>query len=149
MNSTLVPDALDHLPSDLEMLEAICWADSDPEAVEALEALDRILPRLSDAQKARGIAHVAESLAFDAEYALEQVGEGEALPTDTLDKYPGWRDATRLYDAIGLRWKQVLHQDCAGCLETLLGAIYGMRVLLGRDATLRALESYGAGRHCS
>ncbi len=149
MNSTLVPDALDHLPSDLEMLEALCWADSEPEAVEAMEALDRILPRLTDAQKSAGIAHVAQTLALDAEYALEQVGEGEAPSTDTLDKYPGWRDATRIYDSIGLRWKQVRHQDCSSCLETLLGTIYGLRVLLGRDATLRALESYGAGRHCS
>jgi len=149
MNSTLVPDALEHLPSDLELLEAVCWADSEPEAEEALDALDRILPRLTDSQKSAGIARVAESLAFDAEYALENLREGDAPSTDTLDRHPGWRDATRLYDAIGLRWKQLMHSECSGCTETFLGTIYGLRVLLGRDATLRALESYGAGRHCT
>ncbi|MDB4724645.1 hypothetical protein OAF85_00565 [Planctomycetota bacterium] len=106
----MIPETFSYIPTDLDLLGAAVWASSTEEASHALDAIDRILPRLTDSQKSAGIAKVAESLAFDAKCALERLGEGDAPSPDTIDKYPGWRDATRLYDSVGLRWKQLMHQ---------------------------------------
>ncbi len=147
MRTTAIPTHLGYLPTDLELLEAVCWADSEADATEALQALDRILPRLSTPQKLQGLSQAHAHHRVTMELLRELLLQGSAPSSRSSDRQSPWALATTLFRSCGMRWDELRRSGGAQEIENLLGTVYGLRLTAGKAETLRALESYGAGWH--